>query len=903
MSRKISFSLLLPLLLFSLFSQFFVTLRGAYPVFAAGAGPIQISVSFRPCVDSWGYTTQNPDGTFYPEDSFILNYTIQITDPELSLTDVKVIYDSGSFSFAPLSWGGLTGSALFTVLPSAAPKTHYITVKAIAEKPEPDPISQPLVSQSSISVAPPTEEKAKVGQTATGSVATVTFSAEGLSDDASGTILLVDSQSYGYSDLPISFSWEVNSTHTFEWRSPVSAGVGKRYVWTSTTGLSTLREGTIRVPSNGGEIKASYKTQYFFAVESNHGSPTGEGWYDAGSWVTSSVSSPVSGGPQVEYVCVGYVGSGSAPASGTDLTVTFQINEPSSITWKWKIVYWDTASVEISVVKYDPHFSTEIVYSVFSGSSQWDKIGVVVKYLGNGPANNLRERAFISEYYLQAEAWRIADWNKLTDMLINFTENYPSTATLVAVFGLTEEAKGTIVKIDGKEYSYKDLPKIFDWGVGSTHSFEWTEKIQVDEYSYFLWSQVGNATKLAGEITVTDQYNFILGIYDFARDVRKFAEDAGVPTDQAIILRSSLPLYFDQDNQYAKLRFDLNPKVVSSLIEENFTGVIYKFGFGTSRFAADPLYVIEGNFTTFVSVPLWPIHVVAWRWGGREWEISARTGIEAIFEYNLEISAEDYVKLYTGRNETDPNVVALILEDLSNVTGKEVIYGMGDVSGNFTFLGVPVNFTLRAGPARMTIDGDMLWLGETREINFVLTNFELQREIPYTIYINLDPDSPLDVEVKDGFDACSITLNIPPELGGAKKVTIYEITSAPAGYSIPDLPLDKLKLREIHTEDLRAITTGIQTFGFYGKYITNLEKRGLTTHPDYSDKILLLIEVENAWGIKFHKIIALHAPTPIGGGDIWTTVALGIAIIIVVAVLMDLFYYLATGKHLEFRVT
>jgi len=110
-------------------------------------------------------------------------------------------------------------------------------------------------------------------------------------------------------------------------------------------------------------------------------------------------------------------------------------------------------------------------------------------------------------------------------------------------------------------------------------------------------------------------------------------------------------------------------------------------------------------------------------------------------------------------------------------------------------------------------------------------------------------------------------------------------------------------LREIHTEDLRAITTGIQTFGFYGKYITNLEKRGLTTHPDYSDKILLLIEVENAWGIKFHKIIALHAPTPIGGGDIWTTVALGIAIIIVVAVLMDLFYYLATGKHLEFRVT
>ena len=119
---------------------------------------------------------------------------------------------------------------------------------------------------------------------------TVTFSASGLSSDASGTVLVVDGTSYTYSDLPVSFTWDAGTKHTFEWKSPVSAASGKRYVWTSTSGLSTRRSGTITVPNNGGTVSASYKTQYKLTVQSGSGGTTspspGSYWYDSGKKVT-----------------------------------------------------------------------------------------------------------------------------------------------------------------------------------------------------------------------------------------------------------------------------------------------------------------------------------------------------------------------------------------------------------------------------------------------------------------------------------------------------------------------------------------------------------------------------------------------------------------------------------------
>ena len=151
--------------------------------------------------------------------------------------------------------------------------------------------------------------------------ATVTFLQTGLSLDSSGTVLTVDGINYIYSDLPLSFTWPTGSSHTFSWSSPVSSTVaGKRYAWTSTSGLSTSQADTLTVPAGGGTVTGNYETQYQITFSQTGILPDSIGtvltvdgtdytrtglpvsfWWPTGSSHTFSWSSPVS---SVSLVCV-----------------------------------------------------------------------------------------------------------------------------------------------------------------------------------------------------------------------------------------------------------------------------------------------------------------------------------------------------------------------------------------------------------------------------------------------------------------------------------------------------------------------------------------------------------------------------------------------------------------------
>lgn len=85
---------------------------------------------------------------------------------------------------------------------------------------------------------------------------------------------------------------------------------------------------------------ANWKTQYYIEVSSLYGSPSpASGWFDAGSSITASVNSPISGPTGTRYVCTGWTGTGSVPPSGTGASVIFTLDAPSSITWNWKTQY------------------------------------------------------------------------------------------------------------------------------------------------------------------------------------------------------------------------------------------------------------------------------------------------------------------------------------------------------------------------------------------------------------------------------------------------------------------------------------------------------------------------------------------------------------------------------------
>jgi hypothetical protein len=90
----------------------------------------------------------------------------------------------------------------------------------------------------------------------------VTFDQTGVGSDVTVDIVTIDSTGYGYGDLPESFWWDDGSSHSFSYGSPLDAGTGKQYVWTSTTGLSTAQSDGSFTVSGSGTITGVYKTQY-----------------------------------------------------------------------------------------------------------------------------------------------------------------------------------------------------------------------------------------------------------------------------------------------------------------------------------------------------------------------------------------------------------------------------------------------------------------------------------------------------------------------------------------------------------------------------------------------------------------------------------------------------------------
>ena len=159
--------------------------------------------------------------------------------------------------------------------------------------------------------------------------AAVTFYQSGACPAFAGTVVTVDAIGYGCAELPKTFIWNISTNHTFAYASPLVVN-GKRYLWNSTTGLSTLQSGTITVPGGGGNVTGNYKTQYRLTMATNFGttSPSaGDHWYDAGTVLTISATPPGGG-----YIWNGWTGTGTISYTGLDNPATNAVTMNSPIT-------------------------------------------------------------------------------------------------------------------------------------------------------------------------------------------------------------------------------------------------------------------------------------------------------------------------------------------------------------------------------------------------------------------------------------------------------------------------------------------------------------------------------------------------------------------------------------------
>ncbi|MEM1553065.1 MAG: hypothetical protein QXS36_02975 [Candidatus Bathyarchaeia archaeon] len=137
-----------------------------------------------------------------------------------------------------------------------------------------------------------------------GQTVAVTFTASGLENPSPAKpILVVDNQFYGADQLPITFTWEVGSTHGYSWAEIVeSTSEDTRFRLAFVTGLSDKFLDFITVPPEGGFIEAIYKTQYRVGIGAEAGKGTTEPspgiyWFDAGTRVNVTAIP----GPKYEF--------------------------------------------------------------------------------------------------------------------------------------------------------------------------------------------------------------------------------------------------------------------------------------------------------------------------------------------------------------------------------------------------------------------------------------------------------------------------------------------------------------------------------------------------------------------------------------------------------------------------
>jgi hypothetical protein len=335
----------------------------------------------------------------------------------------------------------------------------------------------------------------------------ITFAQSGVGTDFTGTVLTIDGANYGLSDtnvLPAEFWWDKDSTHSFAFQSPLSVGTDKQYVWTSTSGLSTLQSDSSFTVTASGSITADYRTQYLVSfTQTGVGSDfTGivmtvnsvdydrgghAAWYDAGVSIVFNYKSPlVVAFNQKQYVL-----------TGVDASSPLTVSGPVTVTGSYKTQYYLTVVSDHGTTGGEGWYdSGTTAYATVSPLVVAGPAGVQYVFTHwSGDASGATSPS--SPITMDAPKTALANWK--TQYCITFSQN-----------GLDETVVGTVVTVGGSAKTYGDLPFTIwvDSGSPVSYSYEAFVSSSVSGERFRLDSITGPASPIVatGPATVTGNY-------------------------------------------------------------------------------------------------------------------------------------------------------------------------------------------------------------------------------------------------------------------------------------------------------------------------------------------------------------------------------------------------------------
>jgi hypothetical protein len=403
-----------------------------------------------------------------------------------------IVFEQSGADYYELAAVALATSA------SNAGASALFNVTFQADRSSTSPLQTPIhfaVAQLSDTMSNPIPATVTDGTYTMSAAETIVFSELGVGSDFNGTVLTVDGNGYGVSALPVTFTWDVGSNHTFAFRPRcLGSGGTNRYVWTSTSGLSTSPNGTLNVPSAGGSITGNYKTQYYLTVVSPYGSPGGVGWYDIGSTANSTLANGTVSifAGSVQAVFTGWSGD----ATGTGLISNpITMSGPMTAIANWKIQY------NLSVVT-NPSNLPPIPGTNYYDNWTWVAL-TAPQYVPNATGVNGVRYNFTY--------WDVDGASQGMGVnLINIQMNELHVATAhftVQCFvafgqaGFDGTATGTVVIVNGSAYAYGNLP-FNEWvDNGTTVSYQYSGIVSSSVSG--VQFRLSNVTVQASSTTVT----------------------------------------------------------------------------------------------------------------------------------------------------------------------------------------------------------------------------------------------------------------------------------------------------------------------------------------------------------------------------------------------------------------